>query len=157
VIFRRALLAALTLPAAAFAQVLWLKVEGPNRAFIFELPGTPEYKIQDRLHSYSLVRGPMEYVVQGIEIDVPQPRAVVQAALDGAAPSLAGAKWQKIDWRESPGMLVADANGTLKDGNAFRNLVALKGKQLVSMGLRGPAGTTRFPDADRFFNSLRFP
>ena len=154
-----ALLAVLVVTASVQAQVLWLTVEGPERAFTVQLPGAPEYKVTAPLHSYSLTRGPIDYVVQSVaypaNVDVSQPRAVLQAALDGTAPHLAGGKWDKIDWKQVQGAPAAEAVGTFKDGKAFRNLVVLKGRQLTSLGFRGPLGTTKFPDADRFFSSLR--
>ena len=151
----------LAVPALAFvaraeAQVLWLKVEGPERAFTFELPGTPDYKIQGGLHSYSLTRGPIEYVVQAVEVAEGDAAGVVQAAIDGTAPHLVDGRWQRIDRRQVHGSPAIEASGVLKNGNALRNLVVMKGRRLVSLGLRGPAGTTRFPDAERFFASLRF-
>lgn len=155
----------LALPVFAFvttaaAQALWLKVEGPERAFTFELPGTPEYKIQAPLHSYSLVRGPIEYVVQtvlyGPDVDLSHPRAAVQAALDGAAAHLAGGRWQQVFWQERYGTHSAEGTGLLKNGNALRYLAMLQGRRLVTLGMRGPTGTIRFPDAERFFASVRF-
>jgi hypothetical protein len=152
----------LTLATAAFAttaaaQILWLKVEGPDRAFTIEMPGTPEYKLVAQLHTYSLVREPIEFVMQSVEVGyAAPPREILQTALDGAAPHLAGGKWQRVDWREVQGAPAVEATGALKDGNALRNLVVLKGRRLVSLGMRGPAGTTRFPDAEKFFASLRF-
>ncbi len=154
-----ALLAALVVAAGAQAQALWLTVEGPERTFTVQLPGTPEYKVTPPLHSYSLQRGLIDYVVQSVSypatVDVSQPRAVLQAALDGTAPHLVGGKWDKIDFKQVQGVPAVEAVGTFKDGNAFRNLVVLKGRQLVSLGFRGPTGTTKFPDADRFISSLR--
>jgi len=158
VIARRVLLAlpALGFAVAAEAQLLWLKVEGSDRAFTFELPGTPEYKVQGGLHSYSLTRGPIEYVVQSVEVAAGEPRAVLQGALDGAAPHLAGGKWQRIDQRDVQGAPALEGNGALANGDVLRNLVVMRGRRLVSLGMRGPTGTTRFPDAERFFGSLRF-
>ncbi len=154
-----ALLAALVVAAGAQAQVLWLTVQGPERTFTVQLPGTPEYKVTAPLHSYSLQRGLIDYVVQSVSypatVDVSQPRAVLQAALDGTAPYLVGGKWDKIDFKQVQGVPAVEAVGTFKDGKAFRNLVVLKGGQLVSLGFRGPTGTTKFPDADRFISSLR--
>jgi hypothetical protein len=146
----------LLVATAAAAQLLWLKVEGPGRAFTVEMPGTPDYKIVGQLHTYSLARGPIEYVMQSVEIQAAPPREILQGALDGAIPHLAGGKWQRVEWREVQGAPAVDATGALKDGNALRNFVVLKGRRLVSLGMRGPAGTTRFPDAERFFASLRF-
>jgi len=150
-------LPALALAASAGAQVLWLKVEGPDRAFTVEMPGTPEYKIVAQLHTYSLVRGPIEFVMQSVEVGyTAPPREILQAALDGAAPHLTGGRWQRVEWREVNGAPAADAVGVMPDGRALRNLLAIRNRRLVSLGLRGPTGTTRFPDAERFFNSLRF-
>lgn len=154
-----ALLVALVVAASVQAQVLWLTVEGPERSFTVQLPGTPEYKIAAPLHSYSLTRGLIDYVVQSVTyptgVDVSQPRAVLQAALDGTAPHLAGGKWEKTEWKQVQGAPAVEALGTFKDGKAFRQLVVIKGRQLVSLGFRGPVGTPKFPDADRFISSLR--
>ena len=158
-VLRRGLLAlaASAVATATAAQVLWLKVEGPDRAFTVEMPGTPEYKLVSQFHSYSLVRGPIEFVMQSVEVGyTAPPREILQTALDGAAPHLVGGKWQSVDWREVQGVPAVEATGALKDGNALRNLLVLKGRRLVSLGMRGPTGTTRFPAAERFFGSLRF-
>jgi len=162
-LLRRGLLAVVTsalattaFAAKAEAQILWLKVEGPDRAFTVEMPGTPEYKIVGQLHTYSLARGPIEYVAQSVEVYAGPPREILQAALDGAAPHLAGGKWQRVDWKDVQAAPAVEATGALKDGNALRNLLVLKGRRLVSLGVRGPTGTVRFPDAEKFFASLRF-
>jgi hypothetical protein len=166
ILLRRGLLAlsaaalattAASLATTAAAQILWLKVEGPDRAFTVEMPGTPEYKLVAQLHTYSLARGPIEFVMQSVEVGYAAPaREILQSALDGAAPHLAGGKWQRVDWREVQGAPAVEAAGALKDGNVLRNLLVLKGRRLVSLGMRGPTGTMRFPDAERYFASLRF-
>lgn len=158
-LLRRGVLAlvASAVAVATAAQVLWLKVEGPDRAFTVEMPGTPEYKLVAQLHTYSLARGPIEFVMQSVEVGyAAPPREILQSALDGAAPHLAGGKWQRVEWREVQGAPAVEATGALTGGNVLRNLLVLKGRRLVSLGMRGPTGTTRFPDAERFFASLRF-
>jgi hypothetical protein len=151
----------LALPAFAFvaptaAQALWLKVEGPERAFTFELPATPEYKVKDGLHSYSLLRGEIEYVVQSVVVASGEPRAVLQESIDVTAGYLAGGKWTRVDWLEVQGAPAVDATGPMRTGETVRNLLAMRGCRLVSLGLRGPLGVGRFPDAQRFFASLKF-
>lgn len=151
--------AALVAATAVSAQMLWLTVEGPERAFTVQMPGTPEYKVSANVHSYSLARGPIEYVVQTVlyapEVDLSKLQAVLDSALAGTAPALQGGKWDKVDTKQIQGAPATEALGTFRDGNAFRNLVVLKGRRLVSLGMRGPVGTTKFPDADRFFSSLK--
>lgn len=156
-IARRAFVALplLGLVGRAEAQALWLKVEGPDRAFTFELPATPEYKVKGALHSYSLLRGPMEYVVQGVSVPSGEPRAVLQEAIDDIERYLAG-KWTRVEWRQVQGAPAVEGNGPMRTGEVLRNLLVMRGRWLASLALRGPPGTTRFPDAERFFASLRF-
>ncbi len=171
--FTRSRFVALTLTTllaagGAAAQVFWLTIEGPERVFTVQMPAKPEYKISPlrspagtafNLHSYLLTNGPVDYVAQTetypADIDVSQPRAVLQAALDATALYLVGGKWDKITWRQVQGAPAADASGTFKDGRTFRNLVVLKGRQFYSLGFRGPLGMDRILDADRFFASLK--
>jgi hypothetical protein len=161
-------LAAFLAAGGAAAQVLWLTIEGPQRVFTVQMPNKPEYKISllrspagtaFNLHSYLLSNGPIDYVAQTetypADVDVSQPRAVLQAALDAAAPYLASGKWDKIAWTQVQGAAAADASGTFKDGRIFRNLVVLKGRQFYSLGFRSPLGMDKITDADRFFASLK--
>lgn len=162
------LLAAMAFAVSAVAQVLWLTIEGPGRVFTVQMPDKPEYKISTlkspagtmfALHSYLLTRGPIDYVAQTEtyppDIDVAQPKAVLQAALDGTAPHLVGGKWDRIVWTQVQGAPAANALGMFKDGRAFRNLVVLKGHQFYSLGFLGPPGMDKIVDADRFFTSLK--
>lgn len=161
-------LAILLAAGAAWAQVFWLTIEGPDRVFTVQMPDKPEYKTSPlkspagtafTLHSYLLTQGPIDYVVQTEtyppDIDVAQPQAVLQAALDATASYLVGGKWDKISWTQVQGAPAAEVLGTFKDRRVFRNLVVLKGHQFYSLGFRGPLGMNRLADTDRFFASLK--
>jgi hypothetical protein len=171
-VIRRALLLSGLAAAAwpASAQVIWLKVPGPDNSFHVEMPGTPEYKIATntvpggtqtyQYHSFSLQRGPTQYVTQSAllppPIDVSNPRKVLQEYLDGAARSLVASKWQQVNWTKLAGAEAGEARGAFDDRKSLRYLLVLKERRLVVMGLSGPPGTEKFPDSDRFFKSLAF-
>jgi hypothetical protein len=168
---RRALFAAMLLPCPARAQqkplVLpskWYAVQVEGNAFTVEMPGIPDYRIVNdasargtafALHSYSLEAGGSSYVVQTAlypgDVDVSDPRRLIQAALDERAKVLEGGKWSKIDWRNIAGSTAAESMGPLKGGNALRLLMLLKGRRLVSLAFLGTADA----DAQRFFKSLK--
>ena len=163
-----AFLAVIGVTNAARAQVLWLKVEGPQRSFIVEMPAAPEYKITQQrsgsgtaydYHSYALNRGPIDYVVQTAiypaDVDTSKPQALLQFLLDATARNLAGAKWQQVGWMTVQGATAAEATGALPDGKSLRQILALKDHHIFILGVSGPAGTVKFPDADRFLKSLK--
>ena len=94
----------------------WYAVQVEENAFTVEMPGIPDHRVISdvsargtpfALHSYSLESGGNSYVAQTAlypaDVDVTQPRRVLQAALDGRAQQLAGGKWDRIDWREIGG------------------------------------------------------
>ena len=175
---RRALFAlavSAALPTETWAQPkplalpsTWYGVQIDGNAFTVELPGIPDYRqLNDAsargtafvLHSYSLEAGGYSYVVQTAtypaDVDVGDPRRLIQAALDDRAKVLEGGKWSKVDWRTVAGVAAADSTGPLKGGNALRQLVLLKGRRLVSLAFMGPAASTAGTEAERFFKSLK--
>jgi hypothetical protein len=170
-----ALLPVLALMSSAWAQPkplalpsTWYGVQIDGNAFTVELPGIPDYRqLNDAsargtafvLHSYSLETGGNSYVVQTAlypaDVDVGDPRRLLQTALDDRAKVLEGGKWSKVDWRTVAGGPAADSTGPLRGGKALRQLVLLKGRRLVSLAFMGPAASTAGTDAERFFKSLK--
>jgi len=149
---RRALFAlavSAALPTETWAQPkplalpsTWYGVQIDGNAFTVELPGIPDYRqLNDAsargtafvLHSYSLEAGGYSYVVQTAtypaDVDVGDPRRLIQAALDDRAKVLEGGKWSKV--------------------------VLLKGRRLVSLAFMGPAASMAGTEAERFFKSLK--
>ena len=121
---------------------------------MFSAGGTPFV-----YHSYSLEYRRLSFVAQSAlfpaDVDVRQPRANLQSALDDRAQRLAGAKWTSVDWKTVQGAPAVESTGPLAGGNALRQLVVLKGRQYVSLGYLAPADALRAPEAERFFRSLR--
>jgi hypothetical protein len=168
-----ALLLALAVPAWAQPKPLalpstWYGVQVDGNAFTVELPGVPDYRqLNDAsargtaftLHSYSLEAGGNAYVVQTAlypaDVDVGDPRRLIQAALDDRAKILESGKWSKTDWRTVAGATAADSTGPLRGGAALRQLVLLKGRRFVSLVFMGPAASTTGAEAERFFKSLK--
>ena len=170
---RRALIAAtlaLTLAANASAQpkplslpAKWYAVQVADDATV-ELPGVPDHRIVNdasargtafTLHSYSLEAGGASFVVQTAlypaDVDVSDPRRILQAALDDRARVLEAGKWSKVDWRGT----AVDSTGLVKGGSALRQLVLLKGRRLVSLAFMGPTASTGGAEAERFLKSLK--
>ena len=144
----------------------WYAVKVEDNAFTVEMPGIPDHRVvNDKsargtpfvLHSYSLEAGGFSYVAQTAlyprDVDVSQPRRILQAALDGRTQQLVGRKWSSVQWREADGATAADSTGTLSGGSMLRQLVLLKGSRFVSLAFLGASVTT--PEADRFFKSLK--
>jgi hypothetical protein len=151
-------------PLAMPAQ--WYGLQVVDNAFTVELPGIPDYRVVNdasirgttfTLHSYSLEAGGNSYVVQTAlyprDVDVADPRRLIQAALDDRAKVLDGGKWSKVDWRSIAGGTAAESTGPLKNGKALRQLVLLKGSRLVTLAFMGAIVTGA--DAERFFRSLK--
>jgi len=148
---------------------VWYAVRGPDHSFVVDMPGEPVYKVIDTTapgggrfayHSYSLEYRRLSFVVQTVvypaDVDVRQPRMILQAVLDERAQRLAGGKWTKIDWRDVQGASAAESLGPVSGGNVLRQLVVLRGRRLVSLACLGPAEALRSPEVERFFLSLRF-
>ncbi len=171
---RRFLLAAALIAAPSIARAQkkleiptkWYAVQVVENAFSVEMPGIPDHRIVNdasargtafALHSYSLEAGGNSYVAQTAlyptDVDTTQPRRILQAALDGRAPQLAGRKWPKTEWREIDGAAAVESIGTLSGGGQLRQLVALKEQRFASLAFLGPSATG--PDPDRFFRSLK--
>jgi hypothetical protein len=144
----------------------WYVVQIEDGAFSVEMPGIPDHRVINdasargsafALHSYSLDAGGNSYVVQTAvyprDVDVADPRRLLQAALDDRAGALDGGKWSKVDWRSVGGGAAAESTGQLKNGNVLRQLVLLKGPRLVTLAFMGPVVTGA--DAERFFRSLK--
>ena len=171
---RRSLLAAsLLAPAMAWAQqktlvipLKWYVVKVEDDAFTVEMPGIPDHRIVNdksargtpfALHSYSLETGGYSYVAQTAlypqDVDVSQPRRILQAALDGRAQPLASRKWGNVQWREIDGAAAVESSGALKGGSMLRQLLVLKERRFVSLAFLGASATTM--EADRFTKSLK--
>jgi hypothetical protein len=146
----------------------WYVVQVVDDAFTVEMPGIPDHRIVNdvsargtafALHSYSLEVGGYSYVVQTAlypgDVDVSQPRRLVQAALDDRAKVLETRKWSKVDWRDTAGATAADSTGPLKGGNALRQLALLKGRRFVSLAFMGAAPSMTGLEAERLFKSLK--
>jgi hypothetical protein len=146
----------------------WYVVRVVDDAFTVEMPGIPDHRIVNdvsargtafALHSYSLEVGGYSYVVQTAlypgDVDVAQPRRLIQAALDDRAKVLEARKWSKVDWRDISGNQAADSTGLLKGGNALRQLVLLNGQRFVSLAFMGAAASMTGFEAERFFKSLK--
>ena len=168
---RRSILAlpGLAVAGTSVAQTAaWFPVESADKSFFVDMPGAPVYKVVDTVsaggtpfayHSYSLEYRRLSFVAQSAEfpadVDVRQPRAILQAALDDRAQRLAGGKWTQVDWKTVQGASAVESTGPLAGGNALRQLVLLKGRIYVSLGYLAPADALRAPVAQRFFSSLR--
>jgi hypothetical protein len=150
------------------AQTGWIAVPGADSSFLVDMPGTPVYKVIDTVsaggtafvyHSYSLEYRRLSFVVQSAllpaDVDVRQPKLVLQSALDDRAQRLQGGKWSKIDWRTVQGAMAVESIGPIAGGSALRQLALLKGRRFVSLGYLAPADAMRAPEAERFFRSLR--
>ena len=153
---------------SAAAQSTWYAVRGPGNAFFVDMPGEPVYKVIDTqspggaafaYHSYSLEYRRLSFVAQTAllpaDVDLRQPRAYLQSALDDRAQRLAGGKWTSVNWRDMQGVPAAESIGSVQGGNVLRQLVLLKGRRYVSLAYLAPADALRTPEADRFFGSLR--
>ncbi|MBS0548636.1 MAG: hypothetical protein JSR24_12850 [Proteobacteria bacterium] len=146
----------------------WYAVRIDENAFIVEMPGVPDHRIVDdrsargtafQLHSYSIESGGSSYVAQTAlypaDVDVTQPRAILQAALDGRAQQLSGGKWSRVQWREIAGAAAVESTGVVPGGNGLRQLVLLKQRRFMSLAFLGNASSLAGADANRFFNSLK--
>jgi len=175
-VLRRGLLA---LPLLAFAgaaraqkklivPLTWYGVRVEDNAFTVEMPGVPDHRIVNdvtargttfTLHSYSLEVGGYSYVAQTalypFDVDITQPRRLLQTALDGRAQQLVGRKWTKVEWREIAGAAAVESMGALAGGNALRQLTLLKERRFVSLAFMGSAAGATGVEAERFFKSLR--
>ncbi len=173
---RRGLLAAplLMLAGSAWAQkklvvpLSWYGVRLEDNAFTVEMPGVPDHRIVNdvsargtafQFHSYSLETGGYSYVAQTAlypaDVDVTQPRTILQAALNGRVQQLAGRKWTKVDWREISGAAAVESVGALTGGNGLRQLVLLKDRRFMSLAFLGNAAGLASVEAQRFFTSLK--
>jgi hypothetical protein len=164
---RRVFLAAMAVPSLGHAQGgRWVRVVGVDNAFTVDMPGIPDRKVLNdvsargtpfTLTSDSLDEGGNSYLVQTAlypaDVDVRQPKVVLQAALDARAQRLAGGKWSTVGWREIDGAAAVDSTGTLGSGAQLRQLSVLKERRFVSLAFLGPGVTG--PDAGRFFASLK--
>lgn len=169
----------LALPLAAFAggaaaqkrmeiPLTWYAVQVEDKAFTVEMPGVPDHRIVNdassrgtafALHSYSLEAGGYSYVVQTAlypaDVDITQPRTILQAALNGRAQRLVGGKWSAVGWREVSGAAAAESTGTLAGGNGLRQLVLLKERRFASLAFLGRVSGIAGGEANRFFKSLK--
>jgi hypothetical protein len=169
---RRAVVALALVPAAAQAQQRlaipskWYAVQVDGNAFSVEMPDVPDHRLINDvsargtpfvLHSYSLDHGGNSYVAQTAlypaDVDTRQPKAVLQAALDGRAQRLTGGKWSTTNWREIDGAAAVESTGALGSGQRLRQLALLKEQRFVSLAFLG--ANVAGPDADRFFRSLK--
>lgn len=167
---RRAILALPLSAAPALGQSVWYAVRGVDHSFIVDMPGEPLYKVIDAAsstgqryanHSYSLESARLSFVAQTslspAGIDTSDARRALQAVLDERAARLEGGKWTRVDWRQVQGMPAVESTGPVQGGRVLRQLVVLRGSRIVSLASLGQADAVRGPDAERFFQSLRFP
>ena len=175
-VLRRGLLAVplLALAGGARAQkklvvpITWYAVRVEDNAFTVEMPGIPDHRIVNdvtargttfTLHSYSLEIGGYSYVAQTalypVDVDVTQPRTILQAALNGRVQQLVGRKWTSVEWREIAGAAAVESVGALAGGNALRQLNLLKERRFVSLAFLGNAAGVKGVEAERFFKSLK--
>jgi hypothetical protein len=146
----------------------WYGVRVEDNAFTVEMPGIPDHRIVNdasargtafQLHSYSLEAGGYSYVAQTAlypeDVDVTQPRTILQAALDGRSQQLVGRKWKSADWREIGGAAAVESTGALVGGNVLRQLNLLKERRFVSLAFLGSAAGATGAEAERFFKSLK--
>jgi hypothetical protein len=144
----------------------WYAVRVEDNAFTVEMPGIPDHRVIDdvsargtpfALHSYSLESGGYSYVAQTalypLDVDVTQPRRVLQAALDGRGSQLASRNWDRTDWQEIRSGTSVESIGTVRAGTMLRLLSLLKERRFVSLAFLGPS--VNGPDANRFFQSLK--
>jgi hypothetical protein len=89
------------------------------------------------------------------DVDVTQPRRILQAALEARATGIQGRKWAKVDWRDIQGAAAVESIGVLAGGNSLRQLMLLKERRFVSLAFLGAIVSS--VEAGRFFNSLRMP
>ncbi len=173
---RRALLAlpGLLLASSVRAQLQkplvvplkWYIVKVEDDAFTVEMPGIPDHRIVNdksahgtpfALHSYSLEVGGYSYVAQTAlypqDVDVTEPRRILQSALDGRAQQLASRKWNSVQWHEIDGAAAAESTGALKGASMLRQLVLLKQRRFVSLAFLGAAVDVM--EANRFIRSLK--
>ena len=170
----------LSLPLLAFAgaaraqsklvvPLAWYGVRVDDNAFTVEMPGVPDHRVVNdvsargtafQLHSYSLEVGGYSYVAQTAlypaDVDVSQPRTILQAALAGRAQQLIGRQWTRTDWRELSGATAVESVGALAGGNALRQINLLKARRFVSLAFLGNAAGATGVEAERFFKSLKF-
>jgi hypothetical protein len=164
----------LALDGAARAQnklvvpLAWYGVRVEDNAFTVEMPGVPDHRVVNdvsargtsfQLHSYSLEVGGHSYVAQTAlypaDVDVSEPRAILQAALAGRVQQLIGRQWTRTDWREISGAPAVESIGALAGGNALRQVNLLKARRFVSLAFLGNAAAATGGEADRFFKSLK--
>jgi hypothetical protein len=146
----------------------WYGVRIDENAFTVEMPGIPDHRIVNdtsargtafQLHSYSLETGGYSYVVQTalypFDVDITQPRQILQASLNGRAQQLVGRQWTRTAWREIAGAAAVEAMGAVAGGNALRQLNLLKERRFVSLAFLGNAAGVTGVEAERFFKSLK--
>jgi hypothetical protein len=171
---RRFVLAAAAIAAPSIVQaqkkleipVKWYAVRVEENAFTVEMPGIPDHRViadvsgrgtPFNLHSYSLEAGGSSYVAQTalypVDVDVTQPRRVLQASLDDRAQELSGRKWDRVDWTEIDAGATVESTGAVRAGTMLRLLSLLKERRFVSLAFLGPS--VNGPEADRFFKSLK--
>lgn len=173
---RRVILAAPFVAAAGAAHaqkklempLTWYGVRIDENAFTVEMPGIPDHRIVDdtsargtafQLHSYSLETGGYSYLAQTalypFDVDITQPRQILQASLNGRVQQLVGRQWTRTAWREIAGAAAVEAMGALPGGNALRQLNLLKERRFVSLAFLGNAAGVTGVEAERFFKSLK--
>ena len=146
----------------------WYGVRIDENAFTIEMPGIPDHRIVNdmsargtafQLHSYSLETGGYSYLAQTalypFDVDITQPRLILQASLNGRVQQLVGRQWTRTAWREIAGAAAVEAVGAMAGGNALRQLNLLKERRFVSLAFLGSAAGVTGVEAERFFKSLK--
>ncbi len=154
--------------AKLVVPLAWYGVRVEDNAFTVEMPGVPDHRVVNdasvrgtafQLHSYSLDVGGYSYVAQTAlypaDVDVSQPRTILQAALNGRAQQLIGHQWTRSDWRVIGGATAVDSIGALAGGKALRQTNLLKARRFVSLAFLGSAAGATGVEAERFFKSLK--
>ena len=114
--------------------ITWYGVQVEDNIFTVQMPGVPDHRIVNdvtargaafRLHSYSLDAGGASYVAQSAtypgDVDA-DPRAILQATIDGRAKSLDGGKWSRVDWRQVQGANAVESSFALRSASADSSL-----------------------------------
>jgi hypothetical protein len=163
-----ALLALFHLSAVA-QETAWHTMSGPENTFTAELPTEPKYTTTQlrapgtgtayTMHQYLLDDDQRAFIVQSIvypkDVNLSDPQATLQNALNNTAKRMEGGKWTTIDWVKHEGGLTAVDVVGARDGQEVRSYLVIKGRQVFTLIYAGPPGSARSGDAARFLGSLK--
>jgi len=156
-------------PGKLALPATWYGVRIDDNAFTVDMPGVPDHRVVNdssargtpfQLHSYTLESGGSSYAVQTAvypaDVDVGQPRTILQAALNGRVQQLVGHQWTRTDWRTVSGAPAVDSLGALPGGSVLRQLSLLRARRFVTLAYLGGAAGATGGEAERFFTSLKW-